>query len=449
MRQALGCMGSIIAFVLAVVFVIAALLVLLLLNVDHQLLSAGIYKQALAEQKLYERLPALAGEQLGTGIPYNPCAEDPERQECKLEGDADVRTSPLTPLFTAASPELQACVKQALGAEVFETLAANRRLPKNAEFLALRPCLRQHRLPEGMRVGPEGAPQYTVMLEQQDWTKILETLLPAAWLQTQTESALDQLFEYLESRRDTVEISLVELKARLMSDSGRAILFQIVRAQPPCNAAQRALWQQPLSSETLDKLLDCRPPEETLNARAAEIQANAAQVMGGIPDEVDLAQGLRGANQPDAQTGEQEEPRAALARARFFMRLTPLVPFVLLLLIALFAVRSRADLARWSGIPLIIVGVLGGIIALTIGLGAEWGIRTSLPMERASAYGFTTNLVGAGVDLGNSIARIFATWLGLEAAVIALIGVGLVVWGRRATARFALSNDSKSLSEKR
>ncbi|MBI4762065.1 MAG: hypothetical protein HY780_12735 [Chloroflexi bacterium] len=417
---------------MAVLFVLTASLVLLALNVDQQLLHSDIYKRALAEQQIYERLPALAGEQLGTGIAFNPCAEDPERTECKLEGDADVHTSPLAPVFTDGSPELQACVRQAIGAEVFETLAASKRLPKNAEFLKIRTCLRQYSLPEGTHVGAEGAPQYTAMLDQADWTKILATLLPADWLQTQTESALDQLFEFLELKGDQIKISLVEFKARLMGEAGRSILLQIVRAQPPCRTAQLAVWQPPISSDALNKLLDCRPPEEILKARAAEIQTSAAKAIGGIPDEIDLAQGLRGENQSTAQTGEQEEPRVALSRLRFLIRLTPLVPFVLLLLIALFAVRSRSALARWWGIPLLIVGVLVGIIALTILFGAEWGMQTFMPMEKASAYGVTANLLQTAVDLGNSVARMFATWLGLEAALIALVGVVLLVWGRRA-----------------
>lgn len=59
-----GFISRFIAFILAVIFVVSTLAVFLVLNVQRELLRPESYKQALAEQGIYERFPALAADQI-------------------------------------------------------------------------------------------------------------------------------------------------------------------------------------------------------------------------------------------------------------------------------------------------------------------------------------------------------------------------------------------------
>ena len=79
-------MAQLLAGVFSVLFVVTAVLVMLLISVDRALLNADTYKRALAENGIYERMPALAAEQLGAMEVFlsNPCADNP--LICRIDG---------------------------------------------------------------------------------------------------------------------------------------------------------------------------------------------------------------------------------------------------------------------------------------------------------------------------------------------------------------------------
>src|SRR3990172_1370862 len=121
--------AQLLAGVFSVLFVVTAILVMLLISVDRALLNADTYKRALAEQGLYERTPALTAEQLGAFETFiaNPCAENP--LVCRIDG---------------ATPELQACLTEALGQEALVELGTFKRDPTEAELQLAQPCLDQY-----------------------------------------------------------------------------------------------------------------------------------------------------------------------------------------------------------------------------------------------------------------------------------------------------------------
>src|SRR3990172_6334593 len=96
------------AVVAAVIFILAAVLLLPLVNLPHTLLQAETYKRLLRANGAYEQLPALAAEQIPaiTGLLAEPCQDDPVR--CAMDGTA---------------PELHTCLADALGEETFRELA--------------------------------------------------------------------------------------------------------------------------------------------------------------------------------------------------------------------------------------------------------------------------------------------------------------------------------------
>ena len=67
-------LGKFFAAICALLFVVSAVLVFLLFNLERKAFSSETYKQAFEEQRLYERMPALLASTLTTYISENPNA---------------------------------------------------------------------------------------------------------------------------------------------------------------------------------------------------------------------------------------------------------------------------------------------------------------------------------------------------------------------------------------
>jgi hypothetical protein len=366
MRKALAVTARLTAGLLAVLFVAVTVMVLALFNVGLHLFSPGVYQRALAEGQLYTRAPALIAEQLVTQMNY-------------------------------AGP----------GTE-------------NAEAT-------QDEAPPGEQDGPPPAFQN---LTRADWETILSIVLPPDWLQTQTENALNQVFANLDSPDPTatVSLSLVELKARLSSQAGVNAFLQIVRAQPPCTSDGLRQW----TAGELTDLPTCRPPDEIIAAATPQIQALVSGAVANLPDEADVTRLFAsgderepGETRPSDAAEPAQDPRAALRLIRLGLWLSPLIPIVLLLLIALFGVRSLKGLLRWWGIPLLLAGLSGAVLAGVLLPAMKLGYTTYIA-AKVPPY-FAAGFVQAGLEVAWYIARVLAGWIGGTAGLIGLMGLGLFV----------------------
>jgi len=67
-------LGTVLAAICAVLFVMSSVLVLLLFNIEQRAFSSATYKQAFENQRLYERMPAILGTALTTYIAENGSA---------------------------------------------------------------------------------------------------------------------------------------------------------------------------------------------------------------------------------------------------------------------------------------------------------------------------------------------------------------------------------------
>ena len=80
-------------------------------------------------------------------------------------------------------------------------------------------------------------PVYLLLLNQDQWETIISEIVNPVWLQTQTESILDQFFYILLDSPDplntNLEFSLQEVKRRLAGPEGTQALIQILEAQNP------------------------------------------------------------------------------------------------------------------------------------------------------------------------------------------------------------------------
>ncbi|HUF00288.1 MAG TPA: hypothetical protein VMN99_13605, partial [Anaerolineales bacterium] len=67
-------LGQALAAICAILFVVSAVLVLLLFNIEAKAFSSATYKQAFEDQRLYERMPTMLGTVLTTYIAENGSA---------------------------------------------------------------------------------------------------------------------------------------------------------------------------------------------------------------------------------------------------------------------------------------------------------------------------------------------------------------------------------------
>jgi hypothetical protein len=335
--------AQLLAGVFSVLFVVTAVLVTLLISVDRALLNADTYKRALAEQGLYERMPALAAEQLGALETFiaNPCAENPlvcridgaspELQACLTDAlgqealvelgtfkreptEAELRLGqPCLDQFApapapesalaASAPEAQTCVRQAVGEEVFDTLLHDERQPTDAEAQAIALCsegvasasdsggemgISGSGVEGGDSGGPGGEPMgFLNNLTPEDWEKLISTLLPPDELQVMIEQALDQGFAFLDGEVDSASISLVALRERLVGPAGQEVIELLLAAQPPCTEAQLAQLTVDVAEGEGDLVL-CQPQAEDAEALMFHMQARFDSLVAEMPDEAEL-----------------------------------------------------------------------------------------------------------------------------------------------------------------
>jgi hypothetical protein len=85
-----------------------------------------------------------------------------------------------------------------------------------------------------------------------------------------------------------------------------------------------------------------------------------------LPDSIELLQGLDQLAGPEGSVAELERIRTSIRLTELIARWSPVVPVALALLIVLFAVRSLRDLLLWWGVPCLVVGAIGSLLALSL-----------------------------------------------------------------------------------
>jgi hypothetical protein len=227
---------------------------------------------------------------------------------------------------------------------------------------------------------------------------------------------------------------MMEFKARLNGQAGVEAVLQLVRSWPPCTPEQLRNFKRATSTSDLKELPTCRPPEAELTALTPKIKNILSKQAAKIPDQINLAQSFNGPRDeseinptPPAETHGPlgNDPWAALRQLRRSVRLSLLIPIVLLLLVALFGVRSLKGGLRWWGIPLLIAGLLAMALGLAIAPAMDWAI-TNFLSGKVPPY-FSANLVQAGFDFARATGRGLANWIEAEAAVIGLLGLVMLL----------------------
>ncbi|MFZ5905069.1 MAG: hypothetical protein ACOYZ8_16105 [Chloroflexota bacterium] len=383
------------AVLFAILFVATAVLALLLFNVEGRVFNEALYLTALEKQGFFERLPAILGETLGNSASLNPCETNPIA--CQLEN---------------RSPEATACFESVLGKEAYKALSSNQRTPTAGELQLAQPCIDQY--PQAVEQAEGGPPAYLVNLDAADWEMFISTLLPPEDLKAMTEQGLASVFDYLDGETNAATVSLVALKERMAGPAGVQAAMTLMRAQPPCTLEQIAAMTASFVSGEI-QITICNPSEELLAVIQPMIETQLDLVAAGIPDEATLIS----APPPGA-----EDPLGGLKTVRFAMRLSPLIPLLFLVLIAIFAVGSLKGWLRWWGIPMLIAGLFGLIPAASASPLYRWAFDNFI-LER-----FPRGMPAVITDLARSVSAEIVSGIAapilIQSLVLFLTGTGMV-----------------------
>ena len=248
------------------------------------------------------------------------------------------------------------------------------------------------------------------------WQTTISTLLPPEELQAMTDQTLDSTFDYLNFRSNSVVISLLPVKTRLSGDAGVNMVREFLRTQPACTVEQLTQMGLGLLSGNITL---CNPPEEAMGFFTPFIQSQLGTISATFPNEIALV--------PGSESGTPNDPRLKLQWVRSGIVFSPFFLILLLLAIALFAVRSLRDLLLWWGWPLLITGAVASLIALTSSPLVGWFLGFVIQIYGAT---FLPPLLAATIgETASAVARQMLVPVVFQGFIIAMIGLVMVLAG--------------------
>ncbi|MGE5373731.1 MAG: hypothetical protein ACM3XO_01645 [Bacteroidota bacterium] len=259
-------------------------------------------------------------------------------------------------------------------------------------------------------------PTFLRELTVDEWQTTISTLLPPEELRAMTDQTLDSTFDYLNFRSNSVVISLLPVKARLTGEGGVNVVREFLRTQPACTMEQLTQMGMGLLS---GNIILCNPPEEAMGFFTPFIQSQIGTISATFPNEIALV--------PASESGTPNDPRFKLQWVRSGIVFSPFFLLLLLLAIALFAVRSLRDLLLWWGWPLLITGATATLIALTGSPLMGWFLQFLIQIYGAAFLPVT--LASTIAETASAVARQMLVPVIIQGFVIAMIGLLMVIAG--------------------
>lgn len=262
----------------------------------------------------------------------------------------------------------------------------------------------------------------------------METLLPPGWIEDQTDTAVDTVYDLLEGGdldSATLEIDTTPLLDRFRGAPGLAIVGNIIDSLPACTA--------PINPADLlgpDVTIPaCMPSGIPTEQITQEVHTRLVQTLDSNPQltsEFGLVRVPLFSPEQQAQNETLVQAREQLLRwqrtfslAQTWGWLLWLLPIGCLLLIALLAVRSVSELGHWWGWPLL--GTAGFVLFVALIFPAiTTFLLRQLPADPTT---IATSLQQTGLRL---VTAVTDTWLGrvyLQAGLMLVAGVFFVLLG--------------------
>jgi hypothetical protein len=375
-----SCFAIFLAGTFAALFIFSTVAVLLLYFPTKQLLNPDFYKQSLVNHQIYHRLPEYVAQSLATGTMQDQCSQDPDLPNCLNQEDSTKENSPT-----------------------------------------------------------ERPPIYFLILNQQEWEAVLNDLIDPTWLQTQTESVIDQVFQILFNSSDPlntpIDISLVDIKSHLAGEEGTQAFLNILDAQPDCSFDQvLGLLQLGLGlPSTIDSIL-CRPPDYVISELTPIIQSFLINAVNLIPDQIHInlfdnffeASSIE--SYPSLGTTSVPEQIQTLRTTRKAISMSPMVPLLFIFLVTLIVVRSLRDFLLWWGISFLSAGLITLVLAISVLPLRNLVFIRIFPYDRNAFLSLSAFLINLGFeDIIREMTSELIMSIVIPAGLISLIGFLLLL----------------------
>ena len=253
-----------------------------------------------------------------------------------------------------------------------------------------------------------------------DWQRLFSLILPPDEARSMVEAMLNQVFATLNGETDSAQLSLTGLKTRLTGQAGKDAIQYLQNTQAACteNQLEQIHSEKPAVPETP---VFCKPEQEDLALLTSQWQEQVNSTAAGFPDEVVI---LSASEHPDT-TAPGNDPIARLNTVRLEIRLSPLLPLILLALITLLMVRTLKSWLLWWGLPFFVTGLIALEIGLAIPvlLNLVW-VHILLPQFPS---GLSAGMLGLARNVANSVAQALATPIKVEAGILGLLGLAAFI----------------------
>lgn len=263
-------------------------------------------------------------------------------------------------------------------------------------------------------------------IDQAQLDTAVTALVPPGWVEAQTETAVDGLYDYLETgdpEAATMTVDVRPVLERLRGEAGQQVVAAVLANLPVCT--------EPVPDFQLDpaqmQVPGCLPPQVDVQEVAAVAHTAVVQSLeadpalwqnGGVVEVPLLAADGNGLVTPEQQA-EWERLHNSFILARTWGWTLWLVPLACLLLIALLAVRSLPEWGHWWGWPMVVTAVIVLFISLLAPAVLAFVGDTADPLAPV--------MTRFGLQIITGLADRWLMRVYLQAGILLAAGVGLIL----------------------
>ncbi|KAA3659144.1 MAG: hypothetical protein DWQ04_23160 [Chloroflexi bacterium] len=271
-----------------------------------------------------------------------------------------------------------------------------------------------------------------VEIDESMLTGVVDELLPPGWVDAQAETAVNTLYDVLETGNlddASVTVDTSPVIEQLKGPAGKRLVATVVQGIPAC--AEPLDLNELLNGGSIT-IPSCLPPEISRELVVQEAHAQFVEALDENPQltaragviQVPLSEVI-GTDTPEAEAARQQitQVRRLFLLAQRWGWVLWLLPVMSLLLIAVLAVRSVSELGHWWGWPLGVTAVLVFFLTLILpGFAALIAETIIIPTQIDALASSMRELARSVVS---SVTEMWRSRVYLQAG--AMLGVGLLL----------------------